>query len=118
MAFVNKRSGKRGTERLTGLYKAVDGTYKSAGTFDTERRALEVAEAAERHARLQLAETSPADKATVTHMEMFLRAADIEANSKATYARHLTLHVIPGRQPDDDSAHAHGPVCDVADGLG
>lgn len=28
-------------------------------------------------------------------MEMFLSAADIEANSKETYARHLTLHVIP-----------------------
>ena len=98
MAYVNKRSGKNGTERFTGLYKAADGTYKSAGTFDTQERALEVAEAAERHARLQLAETSPADKATVTlatYMEMFLSAADIEANSKETYARHLTLHVIP-----------------------
>jgi integrase len=98
MAYVNKRSGKNGAERFTGLYKAADGTHKSAGTFDTEERALEVAEAAERHARLQLAETSPADKATVTlatYMEMFLSAANIEANSKETYARHLTLHVIP-----------------------
>ena len=98
MAYVNRRSGKNGTERFTGLYKAADGTYRSAGTFDTETRALEVAEAAERHARLQLAETSPADKATVTlatYMEVFLSAADIEANSKETYARHLTLHVIP-----------------------
>lgn len=55
MAYVNKRSGKNGAERFTGLYKAADGTYKSAGTFDTEVRALEVAEAAERHARLQMA---------------------------------------------------------------
>ena len=98
MAYVNRRSGKNGAERFTGLYKAADGTYRSAGTFDTETRALEVAEAAERHARLQLAETSPADKATVTlatYMEVFLSTADIEANSKETYARHLTLHVIP-----------------------
>ena len=75
MAYVNKRSGKNGAKRFTGLYKAVDGTYKSAGTFDTEERALEVAQAAERHARMQLAETSPADRATVTlatYMEMFL----------------------------------------------
>jgi hypothetical protein len=28
-------------------------------------------------------------------MEMFLSTADIEANSKETCARHLTLHVIP-----------------------
>lgn len=98
MAYVNKRSVQNGTERFTGLYKAADGTYKSAGTFDTEERALEVAEAAERHERLQLAETSPADRATVTlatYMELFLSTADIEANSKETYARHLTLHVIP-----------------------
>jgi integrase len=98
MAYVNKRSGKNRAKRFTGLYKAVDGTYKSAGTFDTEERALEVAQTTERHARLQLAETSPADRATVTlatYMEMFLSTADIEANSKETYARHLTLHVIP-----------------------
>jgi hypothetical protein len=98
MAYVNRRSGKNGAERFTGIYKAADGTLKSAGTFATETRALEVAEAAERHARLQLAETSPADKATVTlatYMEVFLSTADIEANSKETYARHLTLHVIP-----------------------
>jgi hypothetical protein len=62
VAYVNKRSGKNGPERFTGVYKAADGSYKSAGTFG----ALEVAEAAERHARLLLAETSPADKATVT----------------------------------------------------
>ena len=98
MAYVNKRSGNNGTERFTGLYKAADGTYKSAGTFDTEARALEVAEAAERHARLLLAETSPADKATVTlaeYMETFLGSHDIEANSKETYARHLSRHVVP-----------------------
>jgi hypothetical protein len=73
---------------------AADGTYKSAGTFETEVRALEVAEAAERHARLQLAETSPADKATVTlatYMEMFLSTADIETNSKETYARSRSM---------------------------
>lgn len=98
MAYVNKRTGKNGAERFTGLYKAADGAYKSAGTFDMEERALEVAEGAGRHARLQLAETSPADRATVTlatYREIFLSTADIEANSKETYARHLTPHVIP-----------------------
>jgi hypothetical protein len=52
MAYVNKRSGKNGAERFTGLYKAVDGTYKSAGTFDTEERAQEVAQA--RHLTLHV----------------------------------------------------------------
>jgi hypothetical protein len=59
MAYVNKRSGKNGAKRFTGLYKAVDGTYKSAGTFDTEERALEVAQALSG-----------------------MRTADIEANTK------------------------------------
>ena len=98
LAYVNKRSGKNGAERFTGVYKAADGSYKSSGTFDTEERALEVAEAAERHVLLRLAETSPADKATVTlaaYIETFLGSHDIEANSKETYARHLSLHVIP-----------------------
>ena len=98
MAYVNKRAARNGTERFIGLYRAADGSYKSAGTFDTQERALDVAEAAERHARLRLAETSPADKATVTlatYMETFLGAHAIEANSKEAYARQLSLHVIP-----------------------
>ena len=98
MAYVNKRVGKNGTERFIGLYTAADGSYKSAGTFDTQQRALDVAEAAERHARLRLAETSPADKATMTlaeYLAVFLGAHAIEANSKEAYARQLTLHVIP-----------------------
>ena len=88
----------------------------------------------------------PGRQATVTlatYMEMFLSTADREANSKETYVRRLILHVIPyigrqrvaevsretihrlltvvlkeGGQPDDDSAYAHGPVRDAADGLG
>ena len=70
----------------------------------TPSRALDVAEAAERHARLRLAGTSPADKATVTveaYADVFLGAAAIEANSKEAYARHLD-----------------GPVVDAADDLG
>ncbi len=110
MAYVNNRAGKNATERFTGLYKAADGSYKSAGTFDTQERALDVAEAAERHARLRLAETSPADKATVTlaeYMAIFLGAHDIEANSKETYARHLALHVIP-TSASSGSRRSHG----------
>jgi integrase len=98
MAYVIERPGKNGPNRFTDLYKSEDGKYKSAGTYDTPERAQEVAEAAEVHAHLQLADTSPADKATVTITEFtvkFLREAAIEANSKETYAQHLKLHVIP-----------------------
>jgi hypothetical protein len=33
-----------------GFYKGTDGRYKSAGTYDTEQRALEISQAAEKHA--------------------------------------------------------------------
>ncbi len=36
MAYVNKRVRKNATARFTGLYRAADGSYKSAGTFDTQ----------------------------------------------------------------------------------
>ena len=42
-----------------------DGRYKSAGTYDTQERAQAVGDQHERHIRLRLAETSPADKATI-----------------------------------------------------
>src|ERR1700678_3535186 len=90
MAYVIKRTVKRdGKERFTGVYQAEDGTYKSAGTFDPSERALEVAEAQERHRRLKLAEVDPAVKATITieeFTEKFLREADIEPNSKQGYS--------------------------------
>ena len=45
----NAGSDKIGV-RYRGIYKAADGSYRSAGTFDTEARALEVALEAERRA--------------------------------------------------------------------
>ena len=47
------------------MYTDADGSYKSAGTYDTPERAQEVAEQTERHLRLELAETSPADRAAL-----------------------------------------------------
>lgn len=98
MAYVVKRSNRHGAERFTGMYKAADGTYKSAGTFDTPERAQRVAEASEQHALAQLTSTSPADKATVTlaeYLPKFLADHDIELNSKEEYARQIRLHVLP-----------------------
>jgi integrase len=98
MAYVVKRSNRHGAERFTGMYKAADGTYKSAGTYDTPERAQEVAAESEHHAQAQLTSTSPADKATVTlaeYLPTFLADHDIEANSKEAYARQLTLHALP-----------------------
>jgi hypothetical protein len=101
MAYVNKRSGKNGTERFTGLYKAADGTYKSAGTFATEARALEVAEAAERHARLLLAETSPADKATIlytrTALSSMMQMAWDNGYRKDNPVRGIRLKGVPAK---------------------
>jgi ribonucleotide reductase alpha subunit len=49
MAYVERRESSKGT-RYRGHYKAADGRYRSAGTYDTEERALEVAQTAEKHA--------------------------------------------------------------------
>jgi hypothetical protein len=94
MAYVIGRRRKAGT-RYTGMYLDPDGTYKSAGTFDTPERAQEVAEQNERHHRLRLAETSPADKATITIGDFgvkFLKEHAIEPISKMTYAQLLHRH--------------------------
>ena len=48
MAYAERRKRQKGV-RYRGIYKAADGSYRSAGTFNTEERALEVASEAERH---------------------------------------------------------------------
>ena len=50
MAYVIEREGRSGA-RYVGIYRAADGKYKSAGTYDSHERAYEVAEDEERHAR-------------------------------------------------------------------
>ena len=42
MAYAERRERQKGV-RYRGIYKAADGRYRSAGTFATEERALEVA---------------------------------------------------------------------------
>jgi hypothetical protein len=49
MAYAERRKRQKGI-RYRGIYKTADGSYRSAGTFSTEERALEVAREAERHA--------------------------------------------------------------------
>lgn len=98
MAYVVKRSNRHGADRFAGMYRAADGSYKSAGTYDTPERAMSVASESEQHDASQLTSTSPADKATITvaeFMKKFLADHDIEANSKEAYARQLTLHALP-----------------------
>ncbi|WP_460364876.1 hypothetical protein [Actinocorallia lasiicapitis] len=42
-----ERTGKDGSSRYIGMYRAKDGSYKSAGTYDDHERAIEVAEQGE-----------------------------------------------------------------------
>ena len=89
MPYVIHRVRKSGI-RYTAMYTDENGRYKSAGTYDTQERAQAVAEQHERHVRLRLAETSPADKATITVRDFgvkFLREHAVEPNSKMTYAQ-------------------------------
>jgi hypothetical protein len=95
--YVIDRVRKSGV-RYTAMYTDENGRYKSAGTYDTDERAQAVAEQHERHVRLRLAETSPADKATITVRDfgvIFLREHAVEPNSKMTYAQLLNSHIYP-----------------------
>jgi integrase len=97
MAYVMPRDLKRGV-RYTAIYTDENGRYKSAGAFDSRERAQQVADEHERHVRLRLAETSPADKATITVRDFgvkFLREHAVEPNSKMTYAQLLNSHIYP-----------------------
>ena len=101
MAYTERRERNKGI-RYRGMYKAADGRYRSAGTFSSEERALEVAREAERHAAEVAGGAAggldPVIRATRTIKEyapIFLRHHQVEGNTKDTYAGTLRLHVIP-----------------------
>ena len=101
MAYAERRERQKGV-RYRGIYKASDGRYRSAGTFSTEERALEVAKEAERRAaevfRGAAGGQDPRIRATRTIKEyapLFLRHHRVEGNTKDIYADTLRLHVIP-----------------------
>lgn len=98
MAYVIERDGRSG-KRYVGVYRAADGKYKSAGTYDSHERAHEVAEEEERHARGFLEETSPADKATMKISEFceqrFLRYHAVSPSTLQEYGYVVKNHVVP-----------------------
>lgn len=100
MAYADRRERNKGV-RYRGMYKAADGRYRSAGTFNTEERALAVASEAERHALIAgpaAGGLDPATRATRTIKEyapLFLRHHRVEGNTRERYADTLRLHVIP-----------------------
>ena len=92
MAYAERRERQKGV-RYRGIYKAADGRYRSAGTFNTEERALAVALEAERHSAEVAGGTAggldPGTRATRTIKEyapFFLRHHQVEGNTKDTYA--------------------------------
>ena len=98
MAYVIERESRTGS-RYVGIYRAADGTYKSAGTYDSHERAYEVAEEEERHARGFLDETSPADKATMRIGEFceqrFLRYHAVSPGTRQNYGYLVRNHIVP-----------------------
>jgi integrase len=98
VAYVIERAGRSGP-RYVGIYRAANGKYKSAGTYDTHERAYEVADEEERHARGFLKETSPADKATMTISEFceqrFLRYHAVSPGTRQEYGYLAKNHIVP-----------------------
>jgi hypothetical protein len=93
MAYAERRERNKGV-RYRGLYKGADGRYRSAGTFSTKARALEVAQEAERHALIAGGAgggLDPSVRATRTIKEyapLFLRHHQVEGNTKDTLRGH------------------------------
>jgi len=101
MAYAERRDSAKGA-RYRGLYKGPDGRYKSAGTYDTQERALEIAREAEKRAAELTGEPGggldPVTRATRTiaqYAPIFLRHHRVEGNTKDTYEDTLRLHVLP-----------------------
>jgi len=98
MAYVIERDSRSG-KRYAGIYRAADGKYKSAGTYDSHERAYEVAEEEERHARGFLDETSPAGKAGMTIAEFceqrFLRHHAAGPSTRQEYGYVVKNHIVP-----------------------
>jgi hypothetical protein len=88
MAYAERRDSAKGP-RNRGFYKGTDGRYKSAGTYDTEQRALEISQAAEKHAAELVGGPGggldPVLRATRTigeYAPVFLRHHRVEGNTK------------------------------------
>jgi integrase len=98
VAYVIERAGRSGT-RYVGIYRAANGKYKSAGTYDSHERAFEVAEEEERHSRGFLEEASPAGKATMTIAEFceqrFLRYHAVSPGTRQEYGYVAKNHIVP-----------------------
>src|SRR6185437_15361772 len=98
VAYVIERAG-RGGARFVGMYRAADGKYKSAGTYDSHSRAYEVASDEEHHARGFLDEAGPADKARMTVAEFcsqrFLRYHPVSPGTRQGYCYLVRNHIVP-----------------------
>jgi hypothetical protein len=98
VAYVIERETRSGA-RYVGVYRAANGKYKSAGTYDSHERAYEVAKEEERHARGFLDETSPAGKATMTISEFceqrFLRYHAVSPGTRQEYGYLAKNHIVP-----------------------
>ena len=97
MAYADRRERNKGV-RYRGMYKAAHGSYRSAGTFSTEERALEVAREAERHALIAgpvAGAVDPTTRATRTVEEyapLFCGTTGSRGKHKERYADTLGLH--------------------------
>src|SRR5690348_3343561 len=81
------------------MYRAADGKYKSAGTYDSHSRAYEVASDEEHHARGFLDEAGPPDKARMTVAEFcsqrFLPYHPVSPGTRQGYGYLVRNHIVP-----------------------
>ena len=87
---ISERRKRQKGVRYSGIYKAADGRYRSAGTFSTEERALEVARRrsgtprGRRWCGWRVGSGYPRDTDDQEYAPLFLRHHRVEGNTKDT----------------------------------
>ncbi len=114
MAYAERRERKKGV-RYRGICKAADGRYRSAGTFSTKKRALEVAQEAERHAA-EVAGGAPG----LLSPSVFIGGADRgrQGRKPEPAVRDPQVASLAGRNRPQARRAAVGPACFQPAGAG
>jgi integrase len=96
VAYAFPREGKDGKTRYTAVYRDITGRARSAGTFDTEKRALR--EAIEAEADVRAGRVGDPQRAKITlrtYVEQWLVHHVMEETTKEGYVYLLNRYILP-----------------------
>lgn len=97
MAFARRRETKGGKTRFLGIYLDVHGRERSAGSYDTEEKAVAAAiRQEERQALGQIGDRRPGRQTFGTYvLEAWLPNHVMELSTRQAYTYELNKHILP-----------------------